>query len=71
MPLQFDCKIYVEHAPEIFIDDENLVHVIDRDGDMALERVMSPHSLLTYIERARRAYADWEGRQRKSSAREH
>ena len=60
MPLQFDATVRLLQPPKIFIDKDNQVHVIDTHGEMQLERIMSPNTLLAYIEAARRAYAEWE-----------
>jgi len=54
--------IFISGPPEVFIKDD-FAHVVDISGERRLERVMSVHSLVVYLERGMQAVAAWEARQ--------
>lgn len=51
--------VFVSEPPTIEIKGE-IVHVRDRSGDVSIDRAMSIHSFVGYLERGRLALAQWE-----------
>jgi hypothetical protein len=52
-------KISIEHSPDVETDADRLFHVVDRSGGFTVDRAMEPATFFVYLNRGRRAIAEW------------
>jgi hypothetical protein len=52
--------VFLQEAPTIEIDENGSVHVKDDGNEVSVDRVMSIHSLMVYVERGRQRLAEWQ-----------